>query len=47
MAQYLPKRRAGEDAGPISTVSYRYLTPRDEGRHAEGRGDEEPEGSIG
>lgn len=31
----------------LSAVSYRYLTPRDEGRHAEEQRGEEPEGSIG
>ena len=30
-----------------SAVFYRYLTPRDEGRHAEGQRGGEPERSIG
>lgn len=38
MAQCLPKRRAGESAGPVCIISYKYLNPKDEGRHAGGQG---------
>ena len=47
MAQCLPRRGAGENAGPVCIISYKYLTHRDEGGHAEGQRGEELEGSIG
>lgn len=47
MAQCFPKRGASENAGPVCLISYKYLTHRDEGRHAEGQRGEELEASIG
>lgn len=47
MAQRLPKRRAGDNAGSVCIISYKYLTLSDAGGHANRQGGGELEGATG